>query len=268
MSESNYVAPREDAPRTAGAKQGDTSRKTDRPILFSGPMVRVLLDGRKTQTRRILKPQPTECPVDRFNYTGTVVKNGYSAWESWRNDRPVNAFKAGEGCVTCLIDIPYEKGDQLWVRETISFERKWTGTKPRDVPKGERVWYWADGQPTDGDWTKPIVAIHMPRWCSRLTNTVTDVRVERLADIDEIDAMAEGIIRYDADEFDDAEFAAIEGGDIYSTAVDAYQALWNCINGALAWAANPWVVAVTFSVREGNIDEAGEQVRSGEAASE
>lgn len=212
---------------------------TDLPILFSAPMVRGLireveLPGTgKTQTRRILKPQPEQ---------------GFEPWQAEGGEW----FLAGVESQTPL-KMRFRKGDRLYVREAWSAEHLWSGTKPRDIPCGP-IWYWADGEPREGDWTKPKVAIHMPRWASRLTLPVTDVRVQKLTDIDEIDAMAEGIIRHAATEEDDAEYLAVEGGDIYSNAVDAYEALWNRINGALAWKANPWVVALTFTAERRNID--------------
>lgn len=235
---------------------------SDRPILFQGPMVCAHRAGRKTQTRRILDPQPTECEVDRFKCTGTVVKNGYSAWESWCGDQPANAFKVDEHGVTCLIDVPYAVGDRLWVRETISFERKWTGTKPKDVPAGEPCWYWADGNPTEGDWTKPIVSIHMPRVYSRLTDIVTDVRLQRLQDISSGDALAEGVEMESAD----PPFFYVPGIWPHArTAVGieepggrhaerSYGKLWDEINGAGSWDTNPWVAVVTFTVEQKNID--------------
>ena len=181
---------------------------TDRPILFSAPMIRALLDGRKTQTRRILKPQPL------MGYTPDVT--------------------ASKG-------VRFAKGDRLWVRETFSFDHRWTGLPPRDVQWEEPVWYWADGDPTDGDWTKPKPGIHMPRWASRLTLTVTDVRAQRLQEISEADAIAEGAP------------AVISGQGVdgpVKTHRTGFVGIWNKINGN--WLDNPWVVAITFVVEQRN----------------
>ncbi len=183
---------------------------TDRPILFSAPMVRALLDGRKTQTRRILKPQPLM---------------GYAP------------------DVTASKGIRFAKGDRLWVRETWSAEHLWAGTKPRDIPCGP-FWFWPDGDPSDGDWTKPKPGIHMPRWASRLTLTVTDVRVERLQEISEGDAIAEG----------SREPSLVPIIGACWSERDAYAKLWEYINGPGSWGANPWVVALTFTVEQRNID--------------
>ena len=102
-----------------------------------------------------------------------------------------------------------------------------------------RIWYWADGNPTEGDWTRPRPSIHMPRWASRILLEIAAVRVERLQDISETDAEAEGI-----QEIVDA------GVDHDGTPRDAYRALWGQINGADSWSANPWVWVVEFNRAE------------------
>lgn len=263
---------------------------SDRPILFSAPMVRALLDGRKTQTRRILKPQPGPCDH-------TPWAQGTSEFQPSIDEDGVHCAQCGNGVQIARtksgvrgIPVRFAKGDRIWVREMHQFRGADYGDSD-----GEIEWFRCYGSggasdnwdPTFPDGWEPSLAdavrkltapdeqepgatgyvtkrrpgIHMPRWASRLTLTVSDVRVERLTDISEVDALAEGIIRYGGDEFDDAEFSMAEGGDIYSSAVEAYEALWNRINGALAWRANPWVVAVTFAVDRRNIDEVAEQVR-------
>ena len=134
-----------------------------RPILMSAPMVRGLLNGTKSQTRRIVKPQP--------NTQVWLLPPGL-----WMNDRRhEHGPSSGFSC-------PYGKpGDLLWVRE--SFSRPYNG--------GEETWYWVDGNPQDGDWWKPQPSIHMHRFRSRLTRGDPTVRIERLQDISEEDAVAE-----------------------------------------------------------------------------
>ena len=216
---------------------------TDRPIIFSAPMVRALLDGRKTQTRRVLKPQ-----VAGHAYRlATYDPNGA-------------AFFASDDTGTMQkVRLPYATGDRLWVRENWSGNYYWHETPPRDRQSGcwggeihikEDVWYWADGSPEYGDWEKPRPSIHMPRWASRLTLTVTGVRVQRLQDISEADAVAEGVIH---DGF--GGWRGHEGTIGYPTAIWAYHHLWNSLHGPGAWDANPWVVALTFTVQRGNIDQ-------------
>lgn len=237
---------------------------TDRPILFSAPMILAHRENRKTQTRRTLKPQP-----------GDLDKPFMMDDGSWH----VTDSRGGH---MSPLDVRYRVGDRLWARETISFEHCWTGTKPSDVPKGEPVWYWADGNPTEGDWTKPIVSIHMPRWCSRITDTVTDVRVERLQDISEADAIMEGCSAvvgsnwwqgYRGLGYGGALLHQMTPGDAPpewmiepkpagrsawadKSARDGFRDIWNTINGAGSWDANPWVIALTFTVTHRNIDSA------------
>lgn len=184
----------------------------DRPIIFSAPMVRALLYGRKTQTRRVLKPP-----------YGTLEYRRDGTW------RPI-----------CTKFFP---GDRLWVREA------WTlGKDAGDIGRwhpDDRVFYRAsdDDETTfPPRWRSPI---HMPRWASRLTLTATDVRVHRLQEISEEDAQAEGI----SSEWDNFELYGQSEPYRYG-----FSALWNSIHGPGAWDANPWVAAITFTVRKGNID--------------
>ena len=144
---------------------------TEKPIIFSAPMVRALLDGRKTQTRRILKPQIV-C------HTGPVPA---FTWGKFSGLYPDDWFGYGNAIDGAL---PYAVGDRLWVREAFSYDRL-------DVDKDGTLppWYWADGNPSSGDWTKPKPSIHMPRWASRITFEVTEVRVQRLQEISEEDTI-------------------------------------------------------------------------------
>ena len=202
---------------------------TDLPILFSAPMVRALLDGRKTQTRRIIKDAPTAPGWTLYSAEGKHTWLGPNGYPS----------------MPCTVR--FAKGDRLWVRETFSFDHSWTGTKPSEVIPAAPVHYWADGNPIEGDWTKPKPGIHMPQWVSRLTLTVTDVRVQRLQEITPADAIAEGIWAPANSMTIDCETRDPR---------DDFQALWNSINGAGSWGANPWIVALTFTVERRNIDAA------------
>ncbi len=182
----------------------------ERPILFSVPMVRALLDGSKTQTRRVVKPQPS-------------LGQEFS------------------GRVLC----PYgQPGDRLWVREAFSGPHHQDRHPPRDWRSTDEIHYWADGCPTNcGDWTKPRPGMFMPRWASRITLGVIGVRVERLQDITEDDARAEGI----------TDGGCLNCGESETTcgclnpqpdARDSFIYLWQSINGPGSWAANPWVWVV------------------------
>lgn len=206
----------------------------DRPILFSAPIVCALLAGRKTQTRRIasfIVPAGEQYQV----------RNAHGGWYGPASRVPEVAPAYA----------PYAVGDRLWVKETWRTHKSWDGEKPSGIIPASRIWYEADGRDNCDQHGKVRVSIFMPRWASRITLTVTDVRVERLQDCSKADALAEGIQQYgrffglpDTD-WDNAEL----------TAVAAYHCLWNDINGAGAWEANPWVVAVSFDVRMGNIDD-------------
>lgn len=213
---------------------------TDRPILFSASMVRAILAGRKTQTRRVLKPQP-----DFLGGSGTETDRSSWGWED------------GDGGYVLLSADPMDSStrqykprwavrDRLWVRE------KWSGphlgsdanNRPCNWRKYDPIWYWADGNPETGDWSRPKSSIHMPKWASRITLLVTGVRVERLHDITEADALAEGA---PCGAFDD-EGKFYEGK---GTHVSGFAGLWDHINGSGSWDANPWVSVTTFSVMVG-----------------
>jgi hypothetical protein len=239
-----------------------------RPILFSGPMVRALLAGTKTQTRRIVKPNAWAEEGD-CDYTGQCVKVGE------------------------YIDLrrcPYgQPGDRLWVRET--WQQYFDDEMPADRPRGPRgtmgvpatpnrksfAFYRADGEAASAEhgaarWCTPI---YMPRWASRITLEITGVRVERLQEISEHDAKAEGIdpLFTDDDMAARPELAFCRGkwsnylwhghhgqygmGNAksdawpyqfsgYDKARDSYSSLWESINGPGSWDANPWVWIVSF----------------------
>lgn len=189
----------------------------ERPILFSGPMVRAILDGRKTQTRRIAKPQPDLLTTD---------------------SRPAWSTERGAMC-------PYGwPGDRLWVKETIC----------RVHPYDDDSVYAADGEPTFADawpWkSKTLPAIHCPRGLSRITLEITGVRVERLRDISEKDALAEGVdqsslwVPGPRGTLIPQEGKTLTGS--HPTARHAFSCLWESINGDGSWARNPWVWVIEF----------------------
>ena len=201
---------------------------SEKPILFSAPMVRALLAGTKTQTRRVVKPQfakeaaPVEMPAT--DPIGGWVVGGHSG--IWWCDAAANPDEA----MRC----PYgQPGDRLWVREafagSIAYERHGYPLKEW----GNKIWYIADGEPRSGQWTLPRPSIHMPRALSRITLEVTGVRVERLQAISEADAMAEG----------DLSAMYLHAP---TNPRGAYAALWESINGQGSWDANPWVWVVEF----------------------
>ncbi len=184
---------------------------TERPILFSAPMVRALLAGTKTQTRRVVKGWPLEW-LKPGMFTPEYV-----------------ALPENGAC-------PYgQPGDRLWVREA------WTTHACFDhIRAGElttrSLHYQADGRIQTG---RNRAAMHMPRWASRITLEVTGVRVERLQDISEADAQAEGCALECMTPTGDDSGSAIHGPG-------GYMALWESINGPGSWDANPRVWVVEF----------------------
>ena len=221
----------------------------ERPILFQGPMVRAILPpGVKTQTRRAMRPQPPQHTVAVGNWQDPP---GYDpAWWAFTREGPVEHDHPFGGASIhgepwrC----PYGKpGDQLWVREGYSGPYSLTGKPPRDWPTDAPVWRWADGHPEYGDWTKPKPGMHMPRWASRVQLEVLDVRVERLQEISEEDAIAEGVERVATGKYRD--YLNMDFPLFFDTAKESYRSLWGSINdtdGPTSWDANPWVWAVEF----------------------
>lgn len=235
----------------------------EHPILFSGPMVRAILEGRKTQTRRVVSA------LLNWVETASYCKDGWGTGARERKRRW--CFNDEVALFSHTRDCPYgEPGDRLWVRETFTFGRVTRGDitdRPFQRVRGgnQPALYRADGLYNDDKhrW-KP--SIFMPRWASRITLEVVSVRVERLQEISEADAIAEGI-------------EVTEVTDVYSllgrrtgerrthykfygkelerlkqqtsNAVWSYQTLWDSINGDNSWKANPWVWVIEFRRLEG-----------------
>lgn len=216
----------------------------EKPILFSAPMVRAVLDGSKTQTRRIVKPKPY---IENNKWWLDLPK-------SWlptkRLGFPVN-MDGGESIWKQVC--PYGKvGDRLWVRENFSVVEYGEGYQNPyvcdDFCEGHaRVQYFDNGfkevelsaedeeQARRAFKKKTVPSIHMPRWASRIDLEITNIRVERLQDISEDDAMAEGIRP------SNAHFK-----DINRMGITAFKSLWQSINGADSWNENPLVWVVEF----------------------
>lgn len=224
----------------------------DLPILFSAPMVRALIAGTKTQTRRTFGKLRKFGPIHQFGISDTP---GY-AWHFRDGSGRFHDLRGGE----LLKYLPYKVGDRLYVREAWRAAADYDGHSPAKSHKGKPVLpnfamiaYEADTLP-DGV-GKLRQGMHMPKWASRITLIVEGVKVERLRDISEADAIAEG-----ADISPDHR-SQITGGPMvkvgpgtYMSPIAWYHRLWDDINGADAWDANPWVVAYTFRRIMGNID--------------
>lgn len=203
---------------------GSTTSK-ERPILFNSEMVNAILSGRKTQTRRIISEKT-------LHLFGVAASAGECHTLEVCDQRSQSYYLE-----FCPLGKP---GDQLWVRECFSDLEDFDFFNPSvpDVISG--YWYWADGNPEWGNWTKPKPSIHMPRRASRINLLITGVRVERLRDISEQDAMAEGC-------------AYGKGNGEIDLAVrpeNHFPTLWASIYGAESWQANPWVWVINFERME------------------
>ncbi|SXD48226.1 morphogenetic protein [Klebsiella quasivariicola] len=219
----------------------------ERGMIFNGEMVRAILDSRKTQTRRIIKPQPE----------ATLSGSLSGKWLS----RPLNGLllpKIEDIAIHCPFGVV---GDRIWVRETFQgplFDYDLMDSyckDPTPFEKPEFCVYKADGVPApefyDADdelhccW-RP--SIHMPRWASRILLEITNVRVERLNSIHDVDAMREGIQNLTT--CSHADFG-IPGVVNAQHPLRAFQLLWESIYGADSWRANPWVWVIEFKRVEG-----------------
>ena len=199
----------------------------EKPILFNGAMVRAILDGRKTQTRRVIKPQPTIVP-NKYDADLIIVR--------WEKNKNTVTQTIPQGLIYYN---PYanEPGDVLWVRETWQAQSD-CGEWWHEVVRDERDQFnWA--------WTNPVVpayekipprwlpSIHMPRAACRIMLEVMDVRVERVQDIDEAGAIADGVAPHSS-----------------YTAIGLFSSLWDKINAGrgYSWKSNPWVWVVEFGL--------------------
>lgn len=193
---------------------------TDRPIIFSAPMVRALLAGRKTMTRRL-------------------------AWRASLVDTPGNVRARRVGYLFQQAS-PWQRvkpGDRLWVRESLALHGAFglpLSEAPQVRPDGERVWSYVVDDVPNRSGGRP--SVHMPRWASRLTLVVTAVRVEPLHAISLADIRAEGMT------------ALIDWHPLHFDATDAWRKLWTELHGRESWSANPEVVVLAFTVHRQNID--------------
>lgn len=216
----------------------------ERPILFSGEMVRAILDGRKTQTRRIVKPQP------ELSETGGFV----------HVDRKGKRWATGLGsdfagtCRNFVASVsPFKVGQRLWVRETWQCE-DCEGVTPRNIEPSTPVAYSATATPEDRRDISWQPSIFMPRWASRITLEITEVRVQRLQEISRDDSFREGVEHVNPyethPELPNGMPACFrnyqDGGWFAADPIASFRSLWKSINGPDSWNANPWVWAITF----------------------
>lgn len=196
----------------------------ERPILFSTPMVQAILAGRKTQTRRVVKQAQGWDPIWKPTLINETHLDGIPRYE----------MRTGAQYSLPFFKCPYGKvGDVLWVRET------WA---PIIDDTGDRIGFYhcTDTDIYSGPW-KP--SIHMPKAACRIFLRITNVRVERLQDISEEDAIAEGIGKDKKGWWQDYTHPYRAG---YMVAKNSFRSLWHSINGEQSWKDNPWVWVVEF----------------------
>ncbi len=233
----------------------------ERPILFSGEMVRALLEGNKTQTRRAINPQPEQCRIGKCAQAGShwIWKGHHTEWDAYVKHRGLFYWENPYG----------QPGDRLWVRENLvrsdyalwgmyAADRKWVTSAPPAMPL-RICWHSKrDRSLCRSEERKYVPSIHMPRIASRITLEVVKVRAERVMEITAADAIAEGIefcrpsdgceiVYKDYVHNPDDEF------EWYSDPVDSYRSLWEKINGKGSWTLNPWVWVVEFRRVDGGV---------------
>ncbi len=225
----------------------------DRPILFSAPMIKALIAGTKSQTRRLIKVE-AERPIMEFVKVATDKDTGRAIYEMKDKAGQHVAIAAGKHFITEHYSPPIAVGDRLWVKETWKPHSIYADLKPSLIPES-KVFFRADDGYAPSN-TKWWLSLFMPRWASRISLLVEDVKVERLQDISNEDAIAEGV-----EAQGDANWPGyrdyLDDRVMNPSARGSYRTLWDSINGAGSWAANPWVVAYTFRVVLGNIDQIG-----------
>lgn len=189
----------------------------ERGMILRDWEVRAVLDGTKTQLRRAVKNVPSW--VTSFGYSVFTPDGCISGRGVYPEHGPAEK----------IYKLPFGRpGDRIWVRESFS------------VGVDAHIWYWADGNPDFGDWTKPRSSTQMPRWASRITLEITDVRVRRVQKISKEDAIAEGPPSW------------VDGRALIDPppglAVESFAAIWDADNAkrGFGWDTNPWIWAITF----------------------
>lgn len=241
----------------------DMTKIIERGMIFNSDMVRAILDGRKTQTRRVMKPQPDSCPPPRGGHWWPSNKHRtmLHVEEALQNSEGIWEGIVGDAC-------PFgDVGDRIWVRETWAEAgasapdlKLYRANYPAHVPT-----HYENVPPAeDVRWTP---SIHMPRWASRIVLEITGVRVERLNSISDADCIAEGIIPVPKDRDDDHQFwrdyrLSGDGTFCVHSPRESFASLWKSVRGKSfeqeedtgpgSWHANPWVWVIEFKRIEGD----------------
>lgn len=219
----------------------------ERPIIFSAPMVRAILDGRKTMTRRVVFTRVKDSGGNEAQRCERESDGWWFYYDHPSGDTWRNWCMQFEHC-------PHgQPGDLLWVRETWRLGGMYAdgfGADHAPDTKREQLCYRADADDGVDKWRSPI---HMPRWASRITLEITDVRVERVQEISESDAKAEGLTQVGDGLYHYWRVGDWNGQDHagYSRPTAAFRALWSSINGdktGCSWQENPWVWVIEFGL--------------------
>jgi hypothetical protein len=240
---------------TCKGGRGDAAAFTERPMVMSGPSIPNIMDGSKTQTRRIARIPACAGDV-HVDPGGTIFGPGpYLKVE--RTD--------GQATMYPRIYCPYGyPGDRLWIRERWQTGQAFDKLRPREIgelaikagyPKPWAALNYVEGgdkrnadylRDFGGHWGRVRSPRHLPRWASRITLEIIEIRAQRLHEISEDDARAEGVDR-DTEPCDHTRRACDEIGCMGPTYRSTFCALWDSINGKRApWSSNPWVWACTF----------------------
>lgn len=244
---------------------------TERGMIFNAEMVRAVLDGSKTQTRRII-----QSPAKNMQATGQKVIDYREPGDKWYGEHVFSMRnQSGTWCdytkEQFLAKCPFGAvGDRLWVRET------WMPDAPRDGTWADVEFYGCKGSPLSmipERYRKPehcihraswegsemvgwTPSMHMPRWASRITLEITSVRVERLNGISEEDAAAEGVgsaVWFAGKGVPEEQWTSLgEHGAYRASHINSFATLWESIYGADSWQANPWVWVIEFKRVEGD----------------
>lgn len=208
----------------------------EKPILFSNPMIEAILDGRKTMTRRVMKPQPEKTG------SGWMYNGGYFVSDEDMQSHLFHEVYGGKGCPYGNV---YGDGtaDRLWVRESWNAQTQ-NGKWWHEVPRADRPllnWAWTNPVRPAYDATPPrwLPSIHMPRTACRIELEIVNIRVERLHSITWKDIAAEGC---------PSEHHMANCGFMTDAMFGWWEHLWKSINGEDSWSANPWLWVIEFRV--------------------
>ena len=236
--------------------KNQSNQVKERPIIFSGEMVKAILDRKNTMTRRVVKSNF----INHYKHAHIIRQSTDKKREgkAYFYDTPVGSMVLSSQ----LVNNPYGKvGDRLWVRETHHVVGGIADYEIEEIKQGLQdvknfVSYKADGygNPCDGGWTSPML---MPRFASRLLLEITDIKVERLQDISEADAMKEGVKSWKVNcSYNGLKTVYKDYSDIhndviaYNNPIASFKTLWDSLNTkkGYPWSSNPWVWVVEFKV--------------------